>query len=322
LPADPPPGEALEEAPEESASAPLSTPPPSADESAQLDEPLVLDLRRRALVEELSREAGWNLYESRRHFIATPVDDPWLIEGARLHLDATFAALQREFAPGASPRPRPKSLVRIYPSEQAYLAAGGPRGSTSFWSRADATLALFDAQSAAARATQTYAALQHVVVHEFLDSVLELEDVPAWLRLGLGGYFERLVLNEGGARAGRLEAPAAARRWDELREVTAAEGPPPLARLMRFDAEEFRGRNEFGSGAWRNLILCSSLVAYLLEAAGPGPSGSELLGAFVQALGQGDGAAQALERVLPGEQLESLDADWRRWVEARVGREF
>ena len=283
---------------------------PNADLGQGVDELARLDARRRELVELLALEPGWNLYQARRHFIATPVDDPWLVEGLRRRLAATSALLEGWFGAESDP-PAAPALVRVYPTRAAYLAAGAPTGSSGVWLSPERTLALFDGRDAVGRASTTWGALQHMLVHEFLDRRAGLEAVPPWLLFGLGGYCEALVLSDGGA----LLPPLDGGRWTHLREVTAAEGPPPLARLLAFERDEFLGQNEFGSGAWRNLVLASALVGYLREELSAGQPGAGLLTQAVHALARGESPAPP-----PAAELAALEASWRRWIAARTGR--
>jgi hypothetical protein len=266
--------------------------------------------RRRELIGALAAEPGWNLYLTQRHYIATPVDDPWLVEGLRRRLDASCALLDAWFGAPESAEQVP-SLVRVYPSRAAYQSTRTPAGSTGVWISAENTLALFDGGDAIARAATTWGTLQHMLVHEYLDRRVGLEAVPPWLLFGLGGYFEALQLSG----EGTLIPASDDTRWNQLREVTAGEGPPPLARLLTFDRDEFLGRNEFGSSAWRNLVLASALVDYLHEEGAAGRPGEGLLEEALAALVRGETPSAPRN-----EELRALEAAWRRWITARTGR--
>ena len=286
--------------------APAEAPSPAVDASAR-------DARRLELVARVAADQGWNLYDTGAHFVATPVDDPWLVERARVRLEATAAWLAEHLAP-PPPDPARAPLVRIFADREAYHAAGGAPGTTGFWSSIERCLVLFDAGDAAARAAITWPALQHVFVHAYLDDRVGLDAVPPWLLFGLAGYVEGLEPDGDGVLAPPLDGD----RWTHLRQVTAAEGPPPLGRLFAFDEREFRGENELGSSGWRNLVLSASLFAYLFEE--QGSPQATLPQALLEALARGHGAAETLAGLLPEQELQRLEADWRAWIETRIGR--
>ncbi len=305
-----PPSKELEPAlgPARAEASPAEAPSPAIDASAR-------DARRRELVARVAAEPDWNLYDTGAHFVATPVDDPWLVERARERLEATAAWLAEHFAP-PPPDPTRDPLVRVFADRETYRASGGAPGTTGFWSSTERSLVIFDAGDAADRAEVTWPALQHVSVHAFLDDRVGLDAVPPWLLFGLAGHVEGLEPDGDGVLAPPLEGD----RWTHLRQVTAAEGPPPLGRLFAFDEREFRGENELGSGGWRNLVLSASLIAYLLEEQPQESAQGALPQALLEALHRGHDASASLEALLPEPDLQRLEADWRAWIETRIGR--
>jgi|GEM_PF-3577962 len=296
--------------PAHEAAAPAEPPPIEGGALGPVLTPAELDARRLELARALMDEPGWNLYSTGGDFIATPVDDPLLVEGARRRIDAMRDRLARELPPPAgSQRPAPL-LLRIHPDRDAFERAGGQRGTTSFWDAERGEAALFDGGSTEERQRISWPALQHILVHEHLGTTVGLEVVPPWLLFGLASDCEALVLGADG----RL-APPAEGRWRALARETAGAAPPPLARFLAFSREEFEGRNEFGSGAYRNLVLAGSLVAFLRE---EGPA--NLLGRTLTALQDGEEAPAALRAGLDGTPVAELDGAWRSWIEARTGR--
>lgn len=281
------------------------------------------DERRLALARALAGEPGWNLFESASWFLTTPVDDPLLVEGVKLRLEAVRARLHAELAPRNAAAHRSKPLVRIQASRSTFEAAGGQRGTSGFWIGPERTLVIYDA--GADRAETTWPALQHVAVHAYLDDELGLESVPPWFLYGVAARYESLVhreLRTGGAAL--LEPPPAAER---ARLVSAVEedAPMPLGELLAFDRDAFFGANRYGSGGFRNLVLAHAFIRFL-ETAEAGTSAeldrsrSAYLGAAFRALQDGLDGGAAAERARGVVPAAQLDAAWRTWIESETGQ--
>lgn len=278
--------------------------------------------RRRELARTLASEPGWNLFESRHYFIATPVDDPLLIDGIKGRLDTQFARLEREFPGPQGAARRTSPLVRVHPDRQAFFDAGGQPGTTSFWVSSEHTLVLYDAGSDEGRKAQTWPALQHIVVHEYFDTVLGITPAPPWLLYGIAAHYEALRFFQVRGGANSFHLPADTERWDQLAQQTAGGAPPPLGRLLAFDREEFHGRNEFGSGGYRNLILAWSFVEFLGDDQAPPEARADFLRRYLASLLEENDAGEALRAALAGAELAALDLAWRQWIEAKIGREL
>lgn len=278
---------------------------------------------RAELAADLASEAGWNLFETPHYFIATPVDQPLLIDGVKSRLEACLASLRTEFG-DLEWSARRTPVLRLHPSRSSFAEAGGQAGTTGFWSSPQLSLVIFDAGTPVDRARVTWPALQHVVVHEYLDSAIGLERTPSWLLYGLASKFEALQLFRTHDGFDALRFPADSTRWSELAKETAGSGPPPLRRFLAFNRDEFRGLNGFGSGGYRNLILAWSFVAFLEEPPASGAESDEsradFLRHYVEALAKGWRAETALDEARGTERLEDLDAAWRQWIEAKTGR--
>ncbi|MFT7668808.1 MAG: hypothetical protein ACI8X5_001507 [Planctomycetota bacterium] len=288
--------------------------------------------RRQELARKLAAEPGWNLYESPHYFIASNVDDPLLIGGAKNRLEAEYARLVEEFPPAVTSLGQERPLVRIYESHQAFTNAGGQKGTSGFWNAPQNTLVIYDGKNEKGRSQETWSALQHVVVHEYFDKVLGLDPVPAWLLYGVSAQFESLKYLPGISGPGALHFPAESDRWDHLATETAGTYPPPLSRFLRFSRGEFHGINEFGSGGYRNLILAWSFVHFLRDPL-PDEKGSVeieadrewragFLAHYVRALEGGNSQEEALQTALGAVELAALDAAWKAWIEAKIGREL
>ena len=276
-------------------------------------------IRRAQLAQTLAREPAWNLYESEHYFLASPLVDPLLIEGAKRRLDALRRQLEQDFPPNGAPAASP-TLVRILPDRAAFVDWGGQAGSSAFWLSEQQTLVCYDAGDRLERERETWPALQHVLVHEYFGQVLGIREVPPWLLYGVATKYAGLQLKGVGVNE-HWTSPAAATLDDPLREVLAGEGPMPLARLLAFDSQEFLGVNEFGSTAYRNLILAGGFVRFtenteLDQAALP----ADFLGRYASALQAGRPAAEALSEALQDADLKTIESDWRTWMEARTGR--
>ncbi len=281
------------------------------------------DARRRALAERLAGELpGWNLYESPCWFLATPVDDPLLVEGARERLEAVRARLHRELPPRRVDAHREKPLVRLHPSREAYAAAGAPQSSTGYWDPQARELVAYDAGGA--RAETTWPALQHMAVHAHLDAELGLAATPPWLLYGVGARYEGLRLRElrSGGRA-LLPRPAS-EEAALLRAALGETAPPPLDELFDPDREAFLATDARGLSAYRRLRLASAFVAFLED---PEPCGdgavdarrAGFLARYLSALQDGAGPEAGLERALGPISPAQLEAAWRSFLEARLG---
>lgn len=312
---------------------PTSPPPVVAqrpgDEEARATPPPVQaplphdDARRRALAERLAGELpGWNLYESPCWFLATPVDDPLLVEGARERLEAVRARLHRELPPRRVDAHREKPLARLHASREAYAEAGAPRSSTGYWDPQARELVAYDAGGA--RAETTWPALQHMAVHAHLDAELGLAATPPWLLYGVGARYEGLRLRElrSGGRA-LLPRPAN-EEGNLLRAALGETAPPPLAELFDPDREAFLATDARGLSAYRRLRLASAFVAFLED---PEPCGDEAVDArragflarYLSALQDGAGPDAGLERALGPLPPGQFEAAWRSFLEARLG---
>ncbi len=280
------------------------------------------DARRIALAQSLSSEPGWNLYESASWFVATPIDDPLLVEGVKLRLEAVRSRLHTELAPRHATAHRAKPLVRIHASRAAFENAGGQRGTSGFWNGPERTLVVYDA--GADRAETTWPPLQHVAVHAYLDDELGLKNVPPWFLYGIAARYESLRRRE--LRTGGLALLEPPPEVERARLASAVEDAPPmpLGELLAFDRDEFFGANAYGSGGFRNLVLAHAFVRFL-EATDAGTSAevdrqraaylATALRALQDGLG-GDVAARRARGVIPAAEL---DASWRAWIETETG---
>jgi hypothetical protein len=279
--------------------------------------------RRWQLAHALGNDGGWNLYESGHYFIATPVDNPLLIEGAKRRLEALQTRLQADFPPASLHNTGPSTLLRIMPSLEAFRSAGGQAGTTAYWDRQENTLVCYDAGNDVARAQDTWPGLQHVIVHEYLDRVLGIQEAPKWLLFGLAASYEALRF-EATPEGGRWEAPDPEDLNRALSGAVAASAPMPLARLLGFDSGEFYGTNEFGSGAYRNLVLARAFVVYCQSPTEQqdAPHPGNFLEKYTDVLARGLGPATALGRALEGSSMAKLNREWRDWIELRTGRKL
>ena len=280
------------------------------------------DPRRLALAQTLAAEPGWNLYESASWFVATPVDDPLLVEGVKLRLEAVRSRLHSELTPRHATAHRAKPLVRIHASRAAFEDAGGQRGTSGFWNGPERTLVVYDAGTD--RAETTWPALQHVAVHAYLDDELGLENVPPWFLYGVAARYESLVRRE--LRTGGLALLQPPPDVERARLASAVEDAPPMAlgELLAFDRDEFFGAIAYGSGGFRNLVLAHAFVRFLeAPEAGTSPELDQQRAAYLaaafRALQDGLGADVASRRARGVVPAAELDASWRAWIEAETG---
>ena len=111
----------------------------------------------------------------------------------------------------------------------------------------------------------------------------------------------------------------------KLSEAVAAEAPVAVARLLEFNRTEFHGINEYGSGAYRNLILARAFVDFCLEDPQdgvPGTPAPELLSLYTAALAGGSTPPLALSQALGSVSLGQLNQSWRDWIVRRTGRDL
>jgi hypothetical protein len=276
--------------------------------------------RRWQLAHELRDAPGWNLFESENYFIATPIDDPVLIEGAKRRLDALRERLMDDLPMGPTTEGE-RPVLRFLEDRAAFDASGARPGTTAQWNASENTLICFDAGTEAERAANTWPGLQHVLVHEYLSSTFVREPAPSWLLYGLAARYEALRFDatpEGGVwREADTEVLARA-----LSEAVAVDSPMPLRRLLEFTPQEFFGVNEYGSGAYRNLILSRSFVSFCWSGANDSeaqaPNG--FLKTLVASLARGEEPTRALDRARRDASLESIELAWRGWIEKSTGR--
>ncbi len=277
--------------------------------------------RRWELANALRNSSGWNLFESQSYFIVSPIDNPLLIEGAKRRLDAMHERLLEDLPPGLVQHASEQALLRFLPDRASFESTGARRGTTAQWVSAENTLVCYDAGSVLQREAHTWPALQHVLVHEHLNSTLGISEVPSWLLYGLAARYESLRFRatpEGGS----WEEPDGTELARALSEAVAGEGPMPLARLLAFNSQEFFGVNEFGSGAYRNLVLAHSFVSFCWD---PGKGSEErapidFLETFTRSLADGATPARALEHARGSTPLRSIELAWRTWIERATGR--
>ncbi len=304
----PPPAAAVEQppAPPENSKEPQAT--------GALEARRVRAARRLQLSREVAAEDGWNLYETEHYFLATPVDDPLLVEGTKIRLETMYQELSSSFPPGSTEGHRHPPLVRIRPARVDFIAAGGQATSTGFWVPGKKTLELYDGGDESARGLQTWPALQHIVVHEYFGAVLAIEPIPPWLLFGVAAHFEALRFFRTDSGESAFGFPSDSERWRQLAVETAGSAPPPLGRFLEMNRDEFHGLNEFGSSGFRNLIISWSIVTFLKETR-PG-----FLERYVSSLTAGMEPDQCLEQALGGEPISAVDQAWREWIQSRIGR--
>jgi hypothetical protein len=312
------PGSADDAAPAQGA--PIAPAPPPTAELPAHDDALRGELARRLVAER----PGWNLYESPSWFLATPVDDPLLVEGARARLEATRSLLLQELPPRPDGVPRVKPLVLLHPSGEAYRAAGAPPGSTGYWDPKARELVAHDAGPR--RAEVTWPALQHMAVHAHLDAELGLDATPPWLLFGVGARLEGRRLRELRSGGRELLPRPLAEEAELLSSALAGEPAPAAGELLALDREAFLAPGGPGGSPYRRLRLASALVAFLED---PEPCGVAAVDAvregfprrYLEALQGGAAAAEALTAALGELPLEALEAAWRTWLVTRLGLE-
>jgi len=274
------------------------------------------DARRSELSAAIALQPGWNLYECEHYFLATPIDDPRLIDGLKRRCDALSRALLETYPPArtaARKLPTDRSVIRVLPSREAFQRAGASPGTTCYWNEERKEIVMFDDTSAGGRGTETWPALQHIVVHEYLSRTLQADDTAAWIKFGIAAHYEGLELGPAG-----WEAPQEDPRWRELdAQLTAAECVP-LERLLRYTTEEFYGANAEDSGGRRNLILAWSLYEYLRTDELRYTPAARIPSLYLRARSAGSDHARALEAALAEVNLPALEKDWRDWLMQRT----
>lgn len=183
----------------------------------------------------------------------------------------------------------------LYRTKQAYLEAGGPKGTAGVFSEG-----VLMATAGGEVSPQTWGVVQHEGFHQFAAAVIRA-NLPTWLNEGLAEYFaqaqftgdsfvdalippERLARLVGAMKAGRLK---------------------PLKDLMAMSRDQWNGRM-----ATENYDQSWSLVHFLVH----GQDGKYQAGfaQFVSRLGSGSNAGGAWKQAnLPA--APALEADWRRW---------
>ena len=305
--AEPEPVLAATSASEETFVGPLPVSGPPAPVSDAAVEPPVETVVTRA-----TSEAGWELRAEGPYRILSQLDDARTLDALEVRALALHARLERDLPGDPGGGAGEAATVRVFRDLQGFLEHGGARGSTAFYSSLEREVVVAYASEASAT-TAPDAALQHILVHEYLLGELGLQSLPPWLLYGLAELYGGMELEEGELRLPRVEPRL-------VEEVLHRSPPPSLELLLGYNESEFLGRNDQGLSAYAAARLAWSLAYFLEvgreEAGAWHPSWEGLLARCVEAAREAPPGTEALavHAVCSEVDLGALDAAWRLWL--------
>jgi hypothetical protein len=292
---------------------------PDQQQAILAEERLARKRRREELNEKAKSWPGWELFESEHYFVLTEVDDTVFVDEALRRLEAVRKELVREFPPEPRfPERNPFSpvVVLLFENAAAYHEYGGPAGSSSYYRASAQEMVFYDTRDDG-DSGEGWSTMQHIAVHAYFDTALDLETAPPWLLYGTAAIYAGMVHRDGELRLDHFDG-----KFAELRRFANRSPRVPLEALLSFDRPAFYGENEFDSPARANLVLAWSLAFYLRTQASDDPlwedSWSELVSRFILGWQESGTLSGARERGLEGVDLEALDAAWKAWIDRSV----
>lgn len=286
---------------------------PGSTARARAEEPDPLEGLRAELAPPGS---GWTLTEEHPFLYLSELQSPARLRELQDRVEALRARLARDLPapPGGPGHPVEASAprLRVFRDLEGYRAFGGARGSSAFYAAGEheVVLAYPDGER---NELDAHAALQHILVHEYLFGELGLATLPPWLLYGLAELYGGMVLVEG-----RLELPRIEPRLVEPALHRSA--PPPLAEFLTFNEHEFRGQNAYGLSAYASARLAWSLAYFLEvgaeESAAWHPAWGGLMRRSIEAALNAPRGAEplAVYELWSEVDVPALEAAWRHWL--------
>jgi len=267
---------------------------------------------RKELADEVASPVGFRLVETDPLFVLTQVHDRRFLDELSSRIALLQAVIERDFPLGVDEgeAPPPPVVVRLYGSQETYVAAGGPEASSNFVDADGKRFLIFDQRAGGRRDFwRTFAGLQ------FKAHWVRAVGMPwphGWMLHGHEDYYGGYELH-----SGRLVRKPNPWRQGTARQLARQGTTIPFNEFLRWRGREYYGGDiQWGVGetyaqGWSFVWFLRTLPGSRNKPEGWQASWELILDRYLAGMRTTHDKSVAVDAALSGVDLPALEAAWR-----------